>query len=116
MLRLRELRDEAGLTQSKVADDLGISRQSYNFYENGKRELSPDMLKVLSNYFGVSIDYLLNNIPKHNTDNPKDLKRLLESEAVVLNGRMFSQEDKEKILKIVEAVFWEAKEFNKRKK
>lgn len=36
MLHLRELREKRGLSQADIARALGISRQSYNFYENGK--------------------------------------------------------------------------------
>lgn len=44
MLRLREIREQSGFNQSEVAAELGISRQSYNFYENGKRD--PDTLTL----------------------------------------------------------------------
>ena len=34
---------------------------------------------------------------------------------MTLNGRMMSDEDKEKMMRIIEAAFYEAKEMNKRK-
>ena len=46
---------------------------------------------------------------------PKELKKLLEDEEIALNGRMMSDEDKEKMMRIIEAAFYEAKEMNKRK-
>lgn len=42
-----------------MAEILHISRQSYNFYENGQREPKIDMLLKMADYFGVSVDYLL---------------------------------------------------------
>lgn len=59
MLRLRDLRLKLGLSQATVANDLGISRQSYNFYENGKRDPDTTMLKALADYFKVTTDFIL---------------------------------------------------------
>mgnify|MGYP000573908475 CR=1 FL=1 len=47
---------------------------------------------------------------------PKDLIKLLEKEEYTLNGVLVNQEDKEKLKRIIEAAFWDAKEKNKRKK
>lgn len=59
MKRLKELRKLSGKSQEEVANDLNITRQSYSFYENGRREPSNDMLLKLADYYGVSTDYLL---------------------------------------------------------
>lgn len=40
--------------------DLNISREALSHYENGKRSPDIQMLKALSKYFGVSIDFLIN--------------------------------------------------------
>jgi len=57
---LRNIRKEKKLSQLKVAMDLHISREALSHYENGKREPSLDMLNKMSEYFNVSIDYLIN--------------------------------------------------------
>ena len=44
------------------------------------------------------------------------LIKLLEKEEYTLNGVLVNQEDKEKLKRIIEAAFWDAKEKNKRKK
>ena len=67
MLGLREIRKKRGLSQVKVAMDLNISREALSYYENGKRNPDLQMLRLLSEYFDVSIDYLVNGkefIPK----------------------------------------------------
>ena len=53
------IRKEKKLNQLKVAMDLNISREALSHYENGKREPSLEMLQKMSEYFGVSIDYLI---------------------------------------------------------
>lgn len=60
MKGLRMIRKEKNLNQLKVAMDLNISREALSYYENGKREPSLEMLRKLSEYFNVSIDYLIN--------------------------------------------------------
>lgn len=60
MKGLKAVRKARNLNQQKVAMDLNISREALSHYENGKREPSLDMLRKLSKYFNVSIDYLIN--------------------------------------------------------
>lgn len=59
MIGLREIRKKKGYNQQKVAMDLSISREALSYYENGKRSPDIDMLVRLSQYFDVSIDYLI---------------------------------------------------------
>ena len=61
MNNLTLLRKEKGLTQKDVADHLGISRQAYANYEAQNREPDINTLKSLSEFFGVTIDYILGN-------------------------------------------------------
>ena len=57
---LKEIRKSRKFSQMKVAMDLNISREALSHYENGKREPSIDLLNKMSEYFNVSIDYLIN--------------------------------------------------------
>ncbi len=59
MKGLKIIRKEKNLNQQKVAIDLNISREALSHYENGKREPSLDMLIKMSDYFNVSIDFLI---------------------------------------------------------
>lgn len=59
MNRIKELRKEKGLTQSDLAKLLNVSDRSVGFYENEKRDPDTNSLKILSDFFDVSIDYLL---------------------------------------------------------
>ena len=60
LVGLKKIRKQRKLSQLKVAMDLSISREALSYYENGKRNPDVEMLKKLSEYFGVSIDYLIN--------------------------------------------------------
>ena len=58
--RLRELREEHGLTQKELAQALGLSSKStITNYEQSDRDPDYETLIKIAKYFGVSIDYLL---------------------------------------------------------
>ena len=59
MLNLKSARLAKGLNQQDVANYLGISQPAYANYERGARQADYETLKKLSDYFGVSVDYLL---------------------------------------------------------
>ncbi|MBE5744911.1 MAG: helix-turn-helix transcriptional regulator [Clostridiales bacterium] len=56
---LKTIRKEKGYSQLKVAMDLSISREALSYYETGKRSPDVNMLVALSNYFNVSVDFLI---------------------------------------------------------
>lgn len=64
--RLKELRKEAHLTQRELGEVLGVNQRTYSNYEMGDRDMSPEVLIKLADYYNVSVDYILER-----TDNPK---------------------------------------------
>lgn len=69
-MRLRELREEKGFSQLKVAMDLNLNQNSISRYENGVREADYKTLILFADYYQVSIDYILGrtNVREMNTD------------------------------------------------
>ena len=57
---LKLIRKQRKINQLKVATDLNISREALSHYENGRRSPDVSMLRKLSKYFNVSIDFLIN--------------------------------------------------------
>lgn len=57
--RLVRLREDRGITQQTLADDLKITRQSLSLYEKAERTINIDLLVKIANYFDVSTDYLM---------------------------------------------------------
>ena len=57
--RIRDERAKLGMTQEELADDLNISHGHLNKIEKGKEGCSIDLLLELSDFFGVSTDFLL---------------------------------------------------------
>ncbi|GHU69667.1 transcriptional regulator [Clostridia bacterium] len=58
-MRLKELREEKGLTQEAVAKAIGVSSISYLHYEKGQRKPPLNVIFALASYYGVTTDYLL---------------------------------------------------------
>ncbi len=56
---VRRLRQERGLGQAELGEQLGVSKQSVSNWENGNITPPIDVLVRLADYFGVSTDYLL---------------------------------------------------------
>ena len=57
--RLRELRENKGMSLRELAGAIGIDYSTIAFVERGQRHLSINSLKALCDFFGVSADYLL---------------------------------------------------------
>lgn len=58
--RLKELRKRKCVTQEQVANDLQISVDTVRKNEQGVRGLSIDMVDMYSQYYEMSIDYIVN--------------------------------------------------------
>ncbi|MBO5261542.1 MAG: helix-turn-helix transcriptional regulator [Clostridia bacterium] len=56
---LREIRKKKKYSQVKVAMDLNMSRETLSRYETGARNPDIEMLIKFSDYYNVSIDYLI---------------------------------------------------------
>lgn len=57
--RIRDLREDKDLKQRQVAELLNCSQQVYSNYELGQRDIPTDVLIRLSDFYQVSVDYLL---------------------------------------------------------
>jgi len=56
--RIRCLRKRQHVTQCEMAERLGISRRTYANYERGIHAMPVEVLIVLADIFGTSLDYL----------------------------------------------------------
>ncbi len=65
-MRLKELRKSKDISQVKLAMELHTTQNTISRYETGEREPGIAELIQLADFFGVSVDYLLEL-----TDNPK---------------------------------------------
>lgn len=59
MLKLKELRNEAQITQRQLAEALNVKPNTVNQWENGKRQLGASILPRLAELLNCSVDELL---------------------------------------------------------
>ncbi len=57
--RLKNLRKEKGLSQAELAKALNLTQRKISYLETGQFEPDLTILWEISNYFGVSCDYLI---------------------------------------------------------
>ena len=126
--RIKARRLELDMSQDELARLVGYkSRSSINKIESDGRLLPQRKIMEIANALNTTPAYIMGWEESNEAESPsvtltpptkkvpKDLKKILEDEEVTLNGRMMSSEDKEKMMRIIEAAFYEAKEMNKRK-
>lgn len=130
---LSNLRNESKITQKDLANILGVSRGTIGMYEIGQRDPDTETLKKIAKYFNVSVDYLLGNtdikkpspesdIPQEYTDKYKVTKKDIEQhDEVIKHAQAFmmddevGEEDKEKLVAVINKLYWDSKAKNKEK-
>lgn len=80
---LKELRQQAGLTQKQLGERLWISKATVSYYEQSLRYPSPEILVKIANVFHVSTDYLLGRESKAQT---LDVTDLSDEDIALLNS------------------------------
>ena len=74
-LRLnKEFNGKIGMTQQEIADEIGVTKRTYIYWEKGERQIKPEKAQQLADIFGVSVGYLLG----HEENTSEQLQHLIE--------------------------------------
>lgn len=114
--KLKELRIEKNMTQDELGRifEPNLAQSTIGTYEKGLREMSYNNLIRVSEYFNVSIDYLLGiekekqSISKYLEENNKksnDIINFLEKENVQYKELQLRKNEKNMLKRIIEAIF-----------
>ena len=84
--KIKNLRQNANITQSDLGNVLGVQKSTISMYENDNSSPDFNILKQIASYFNVSTDYLLGNNPpkkdaltqKEKTDIAKEVQAILD--------------------------------------
>lgn len=99
--RLKELRKERNLTQEDIGNLCDVAKNTVSNWENNANQPSFEIVKRLAQYFGVTIDYLL-NFTQEDMDNIERLKQALKQAGMWdYSIDDMSKEDFEKAIQIV---------------
>lgn len=66
--RIRDLREDADMTQVQIAKILNCSQRVYSNYERGDIDIPTEILIKLADFHNVSVDYLLGRTNKKETN------------------------------------------------
>lgn len=69
--RIKDLREDADLSQRQIAERLNCSQQTYSNYETGARTIPPEILIKLAQFHNTSVDYLLGLTDRKDADQKK---------------------------------------------
>lgn len=94
--RLKELREEKGLTQQQLGELVNLSQQTIGHYEVGRAKPDPDTLEKFADLFFCSVDYLLGRTDTRSHE-PKTI-------AASHDGEEWTEEELEDIEKFKEFV------------
>ena len=102
---LRRLREDKGLTQTELADTLGLTRSRINNYENGLREPDFETLELFADFFNIDMNGLISGSPSLSETeetllsffrdlNPEGQHKVLDYALDLLNGGRYSKKDR----------------------
>ncbi len=115
--KLIKLRKRYSISQSELAEQVGISRKSVQFYESGERYPRKHTLEKLAEVLKVSVDYLV-------TDNEMFIveagevgglegqisaERFIHNATLLFAGGSLSEDDKDAVMRIVQEIYWDSK-------
>lgn len=60
--RIRDLREDADLTQKQVGEAINVPQRTYAYYESGQRMVPPQVLCALADFYNVSVNYILGRV------------------------------------------------------
>ena len=123
--RLKSLRKDLNLTQSMLADKLGIVRTAVTNYETGRALPDPNTLEMIAEIFNVSTDYLLgrtdtritnplfdNSISYRYSDKPVSYEDILNY--VDKHLASLPEDQRDYLVKQVNEKYWNSKNINQK--
>jgi transcriptional regulator with XRE-family HTH domain len=99
--RISKLRKDLNLTQTQVADKLGITQPAYARYEAAQRKIPIDLMPNLASAFGISVEDLLGISTKSKKRGPQSQleKRFEEIQALSKKEQRYIIETLDRLLK-----------------
>lgn len=122
--KLRYLREQKGLTQKQMAEELGISLRSYVSYENRTSYPKDSMVyQRLAEFYGVTTDFLINEkdqfvadaLDKYGYRGRIQAQRILNATEALCAGGSLSEDDEEAFYRHMSKIFDRVKNLNRQR-
>ena len=98
--RIRELRKKKGITMKQLGEIVDLAESTISQYETGKREPDNETLLKISEYFGVTVGYLLGAEEAiKEAPTPKDERNIDDAKAAFFDGygENLTEEEKDEL-------------------
>lgn len=117
--RIKVLRKQRRVSVAQLSQAVGLSSQYLYELERGEKRLNEDILRKLSDFFEVSVDYILGMSPEPTRlwdkvmdpdylPNEYDLELLFKEANIRFQGERIAKTDKENILQMVR-ILWDVR-------
>ncbi len=106
--RLTQLRKRYSVSQTELANAVGVSRKSIQYYESGERYPRNGVLVKLAEYFNVTVDYLTSEgaAQSHSSNSAESL---VSGVTALFAGGELSDEDKDMVMRVIQEAYWDSK-------
>ncbi len=121
--KLKKLREREKLSQKALAEKIGVSERTVQFYETGSRyPKTPEVINRLCSVFNVTYEYLFDEkdgfavraAEKYGESGLYDAQQLINEINGLYAGGHLDSDDMDKVFKVVTELYWDAKEKNKK--
>lgn len=122
--RIKQLRENAGMTQVELGKLIGVSDRVLGYYESNERfPKKPTVIAKLAEVFNVSVDYLLGTdgsfmqdaSDKYGSIGHKQAQGVLKNVEMLFAGGELMDDDKDEVFRIISELYFDAKKKNKEK-
>ena len=116
--KIKFKRNELKISQQLLAEKSGLSLRTIQNYESGQRHpANISIVKDIANALDVSYEYLLDDKSQYVIDAAMrggekaafDIDQLLSNIQGVFAGGSLSQDDKDKVMRAINEIYWESK-------
>lgn len=106
--RLTQLRRRYSISQTELANAVGVSRKSIQYYESGERYPRSGVLVKLAEYFKVTVDYLTSD-GEAVTKSGYSTNAIIGEVTALFAGGDLSEEDKDMVMRVIQEAYWDSK-------
>lgn len=111
--RLKLIRLERGLTLEEIAKGIQSNKSTLSLYESGKRKPEYAMIKKVSEYLGISADYMIgtvdNPFEKLNKKDTIDFHQMSGATRAYFSNQNISQEEKDDMFEDISKMYFKYK-------
>lgn len=122
--KIKQLREQYGMTQNELGKLIGVSDRVLGYYEANERfPRKQEIIVKLANVFNVSVDYLLGTdgafiedaSEKYGSVGHSQAQGVLKNVEMLFAGGELMEDDKDEVFRIISELYFDAKKKNKEK-